>query len=131
MTILFFRKGNLEIKNNICMVGYVNSFLMSFICFSESRLADEILQSCPNLEIYNSCFTPNYGLWALGFCGDIIGKDNPDYVQQDQPLCNVTSLDLSNRSIHNLVNKVIFLCPYLDGDQNVLIGKTTTSIDEQ
>ncbi|XP_019094148.1 PREDICTED: tubulin--tyrosine ligase-like protein 12 [Camelina sativa] len=72
---------------------------------SECQMADEILQGCPSLEIYNSCFTPNYGLWALGFCGDIFGKDNPGCVQQDQPLCNVTSLDLSNRSIHNLVNK--------------------------
>ncbi|CAD5317472.1 unnamed protein product [Arabidopsis thaliana] len=72
---------------------------------SERQMADEILQGCPSLEIYNSCFTPNYGLWALGFCGDIFGKDNPGCVQQDQPLCNVTSLDLSNRSIHNLVNK--------------------------
>ncbi|XP_010428834.1 PREDICTED: tubulin--tyrosine ligase-like protein 12 [Camelina sativa] len=69
---------------------------------SERQMADEILQGCPSLEIYNSCFTPNYGLWALGFCGDIFGKDNPGCVQQDQPLCNVTSLDLSNRSIHNL-----------------------------
>uniref|UniRef100_M4EH54 Tubulin--tyrosine ligase-like protein 12 SET-like domain-containing protein n=2 Tax=Brassica campestris TaxID=3711 RepID=M4EH54_BRACM len=73
---------------------------------SEGRLANEILKSCPSLEIYNSCFTPNYGLWALGFCGDVFGKDNPtDYAQQDQPLRNVTSLDLSNRSIHNLANK--------------------------
>ncbi|XP_010416704.1 PREDICTED: tubulin--tyrosine ligase-like protein 12 isoform X3 [Camelina sativa] len=72
---------------------------------SERQMAVEIRQGCPSLEIYNSCFTPNYGLWALGFCGDIFGKDNPGCVQQDQPLCNVTSLDLSNRSIHNLVNK--------------------------
>lgn len=93
--------------------GCHNRFSMYFICFSKRRLADEILQSFPSLEIYNSSFTPNYGLWALGFCGDIFGKDNPDYVQQDQPLCNVTSLDLSNRSIHNLVNKVIFLVPLL------------------
>ncbi|EOA33509.1 hypothetical protein CARUB_v10019785mg [Capsella rubella] len=72
---------------------------------SEHQMAEKILQGCPCLEIYNSCFTPNYGLWALGFCGDIFGKDNPGSVQQDKPLCNVTSLDLSNRSIHNLVNK--------------------------
>lgn len=77
--------------------------------FSESQMADEILQGCPGLEIYNSCFTPNYGLWALGFCGDIFGKDNPGCLQQNQPLSNVTSLDLSNRSIHSLVNKVSFL----------------------
>ncbi|KAL1214586.1 hypothetical protein V5N11_007481 [Cardamine amara subsp. amara] len=72
---------------------------------SERCMADEILQAFPSLEIYNSCFTANYGVWALGFCGDIFGKDNPGCVQQDQPLCNVTSLDLSNRSIHSLVNK--------------------------
>ncbi|CAA7016089.1 unnamed protein product [Microthlaspi erraticum] len=72
---------------------------------SERQMADEILQRCPSLEIYNSGFTPNYGLWALGFCGDIFGKDNPGCVQEDRPLCDVTSLDLSNRSIHNLVNK--------------------------
>ncbi|VVA90274.1 unnamed protein product [Arabis nemorensis] len=72
---------------------------------SEHLMADEIPQACPSLEIYNSCFTPNYGLWALGFCGDIFTKDYPGCVQQDQPLCNVTSLDLSNRAIHNLVNK--------------------------
>ena len=100
---------------------YDNRFLSCiFICFSEGRLADEILKSCPSLEIYNSCFTPNYGLWALGFCGDVFGKDNPDYAQQDQPLRNVTSLDLSNRSIHNLANKVLFLCALtsskIDGD---------------
>ncbi|CAH2079500.1 unnamed protein product [Thlaspi arvense] len=69
------------------------------------RMADEILQGCPSLEIYNSRFTPNYGLWALGFCGDIFGKDNPGCVEQEQSLCNITSLDLSNRSIYNLINK--------------------------
>jgi len=84
-------------------------YFFFMIIFSERQMADEILQGCPSLEIYNSCFTPNYGLWALGFCGDIFGKDNPGCVQQDQPLCNVTSLDLSNRSIHNLVNKVSFV----------------------
>lgn len=79
-----------------------------YLLLSERQMADEILQGCPSLEIYNSCFTPNYGLWALGFCGDIFGKDNPGCVLQDKPLCSVTSLDLSNRSIHNLVNKVSF-----------------------
>ncbi|CAN8323629.1 unnamed protein product [Cochlearia groenlandica] len=72
---------------------------------SDGLMDDEILRGCPSLEIYNSCFTPNYGLWALGFCGDIVGKDNPACVEQDRPLCNVTSLDLSNRSIHNIINK--------------------------
>ncbi|ESQ33251.1 hypothetical protein EUTSA_v10003638mg [Eutrema salsugineum] len=72
---------------------------------SEIQMADEILQCCPSLEIYNSRFTSNYGLWALSFCGDIFGKDNPGFVQQDQPLCNITSLDLSNRSIHNLAKQ--------------------------
>ncbi|XP_010557663.1 PREDICTED: tubulin--tyrosine ligase-like protein 12 [Tarenaya hassleriana] len=72
---------------------------------SDSQMADAILQGCPELEICNSSFTPNYGLWALGFCADVFGKDTPGCGQQDQPLCDVTSLDLSNRSIHNLVNK--------------------------
>lgn len=105
MTILFSRRGNYPLKTHLDG-GYYNRFLMYLMGFSERQMADEILQGCPSLEIYNSCFTPNYGLWALGFCGDIFTKDNPGCVQQDQPLCNVTSLDLSNRAIHNLANKV-------------------------
>ncbi|KAL6965791.1 hypothetical protein U1Q18_036852 [Sarracenia purpurea var. burkii] len=68
--------------------------------------ADTIFQVCPGLEIYNSRFTCNFGEWALGFCGGIYGKDNPGYSHQtDHPLQSITFLDLSNRSIHNLINE--------------------------
>ncbi|XP_055824676.1 uncharacterized protein LOC129893206 isoform X2 [Solanum dulcamara] len=65
-----------------------------------------IIQVCPGLEICNSKFTSNYGEWALGFCGGIYDKDNAgcDH-QRDHPLESVTSLDLSDRSIRNLMNK--------------------------
>ncbi|OMO91799.1 Tubulin-tyrosine ligase [Corchorus olitorius] len=67
---------------------------------------DAIIRGCPKLEICNSRFTRNFGEWALGFCADIYGKDNPGSCRQGDPaLQNVTSLDLSNRSIHNLINK--------------------------
>lgn len=72
----------------------------------DSSMADTILQSCPKLEIYNSHFTANYGKWALGFCGGIYHKENPGHnLQDDCPFESLTSLDLSNRSIHNLINK--------------------------
>ncbi|PHT99150.1 hypothetical protein BC332_31906 [Capsicum chinense] len=65
-----------------------------------------IIQGCPGLEICNSKFTSNYGEWALGFCGGIYDKDNAGCAhQRDRPLESVTSLDLSNRSIRNLMNK--------------------------
>lgn len=70
-------------------------------------MAERILQGSPSLEIYNSCFTHNFGEWALGFCADVYGKENPGYIHQnDHPLQSVTSLDLSNRCIHNLISKV-------------------------
>ncbi|KAI9191719.1 hypothetical protein LWI28_012507 [Acer negundo] len=73
---------------------------------SDHHMEDAILQGCPRLEIYNSCFTRNFGEWALGYCGDVYGKDNPSSLHQsDHPLHSVTSLDLSDRCIHNLVNK--------------------------
>lgn len=66
-----------------------------------------VLQRLPNLEIYNSQFTANFGEWALGFCGGVYVKDNPGRVHQgDRPLEGVASLDLSNRCIHSLINKV-------------------------
>ncbi|KAL5768517.1 hypothetical protein ACOSP7_015062 [Xanthoceras sorbifolium] len=73
---------------------------------SDCHMEDAILKECSKLEIYNSRFTCNFGEWALGFCGDVYGKDNPSSLHQsDHPLQSVTSLDLSNRCIHNLVNK--------------------------
>ncbi|KAH9804626.1 tubulin--tyrosine ligase-like protein 12 [Citrus sinensis] len=66
-------------------------------------MEDAILQGCPKLEIYNSNFTINFGEWALGFCGEVYDKDNPSSLcLRDRPLQSVTSLDLSNRCIHNL-----------------------------
>ncbi|XP_022731024.1 tubulin--tyrosine ligase-like protein 12 [Durio zibethinus] len=73
---------------------------------SGSGMEVAILQGCPKLEIYNSRFTCNFGELALGFCADVYGKDNPGSSHQgDLALQSVTSLDLSNRCIHNLINK--------------------------
>ncbi|KAL5572343.1 hypothetical protein UlMin_021940 [Ulmus minor] len=71
------------------------------------ELADKILQELPKMEIYNSRFTPNFGEWAIGFCGDVYGKENPGSgsYQDDPSVHRITSLDLSDRCIHNLVNK--------------------------
>ncbi|ESW10652.1 hypothetical protein PHAVU_009G227300 [Phaseolus vulgaris] len=72
----------------------------------DGKLEGVILKELPELEIYNSSFTSNFGEWALGFCAGIYGKDNP--VNADQAhtsLHTVSSLDLSNRNIHNLKNK--------------------------
>ncbi|OVA10335.1 Tubulin-tyrosine ligase/Tubulin polyglutamylase [Macleaya cordata] len=72
----------------------------------DGQMEDAILQGIQRLEIYNSCFTNKFSQWALGFCGGIYGKDNPgcfDYTVR--PLESVTSLDLSNRCIHNLLNE--------------------------
>ncbi|KAM7274477.1 hypothetical protein ACFE04_016343 [Oxalis oulophora] len=72
----------------------------------EKHMADEIIEGCPKLEIYNSHFTRNFGAWALGFCADIYDKNNPGFVDQNgHPLQTVTSLDLSSRCIRNLINK--------------------------
>ncbi|KAL0346758.1 UNVERIFIED_CONTAM: Tubulin--tyrosine ligase-like protein 12 [Sesamum calycinum] len=72
----------------------------------DNYLEDAILLNCPELEIYNSRFTPKYGKWALGFCGGLYEKDNPGGSHEsDHLLQSVTSLDLSSRSIHNLITK--------------------------
>lgn len=76
------------------------------------RMTDAILQAFPKLEIFNSHFTSNYGEWALGFCAGIYGKENPGSDAGDQ-LQNVTSLDLSDRCIHNLNNKAFIKMPHL------------------
>lgn len=70
-------------------------------------MEEAISRGCPKLEIYNSSFTRNFGVWALGFCADFYRKDNPGSAHEgDLALQSVTSLDLSNRCIHNLINKV-------------------------
>ncbi|OIV97356.1 hypothetical protein TanjilG_07108 [Lupinus angustifolius] len=72
----------------------------------DGELADAVPEELPELEIYNSSFTNNFGEWALGFCAGIYGKDNPGNVDQvDGSLQSVSTLDLSNRNIHNLINK--------------------------
>uniref|UniRef100_A0A2N9H5T5 Tubulin--tyrosine ligase-like protein 12 SET-like domain-containing protein n=1 Tax=Fagus sylvatica TaxID=28930 RepID=A0A2N9H5T5_FAGSY len=72
----------------------------------DDQLADRVLQGLPRLEIYNSHFTAKFGGWALGFCGGVYEKDNPGSVHEsDHQLESVSSLDLSNRCIHNLINK--------------------------
>ncbi|GLT81160.1 hypothetical protein SLA2020_525630 [Shorea laevis] len=69
-------------------------------------MEDAILQGCSKLEIYNSHFTPKYGLWALRFCGVICGKQDPGSTKyDDNRLKGETTLDLSNRSIQNFNNK--------------------------
>ncbi|XP_027339561.1 tubulin--tyrosine ligase-like protein 12 [Abrus precatorius] len=72
----------------------------------DGELVDVILKELPELEIYNSSFTSNFGEWALGFCAGIYGKDNPGNADQaDNTLHSVSTLDLSNRSIPNLINE--------------------------
>lgn len=76
-----------------------------YLSSSDGKLAGLILKELPELEIYNSSFTSNFGEWALGFCAGIYGKDNPGNADHTS-LYTVSSLDLSNRNIHNLKNKV-------------------------
>ncbi|RWR75193.1 tubulin--tyrosine ligase-like protein 12 isoform X2 [Cinnamomum micranthum f. kanehirae] len=72
-------------------------------------IADAIFLAVPGLEIYNSCFTSNFGEWALGFCGGLYGEDNPCSTQHNSyPLKDITDLNLSNRCIHNLSNKAFY-----------------------
>jgi len=78
-----------------------------YLSCSGDKLAGVILKELPELEIYNSSFTSNFGEWALGFSAGIYGKENPVNADQaDTSLHTVSSLDLSNRNIHNLKNKV-------------------------
>ncbi|EPS70692.1 hypothetical protein M569_04068, partial [Genlisea aurea] len=71
----------------------------------DNLLENAILESCPELEIYNSRFTSKYSTWALGFCGGLYDMDNPGggSLAGDDQLQGITSLDLSNRCIHSLI----------------------------
>lgn len=83
-------------------LGYIICF-----DFSITDFEDAIIQGCPQLEILNSRFTRNYGDWALGFCGDIYVKENSGAdCSGDGSFEGITSLDLSGRGIHNLIQKV-------------------------
>ncbi|XP_065850483.1 uncharacterized protein [Euphorbia lathyris] len=72
----------------------------------DDHMVDTIIQRCPTLQIYNSRFTDNFGEWALGFSEGVYEKDNPGCVHEgESDLQCVTSLDLSNRFVHSLMNK--------------------------
>jgi tubulin--tyrosine ligase-like protein 12 len=74
---------------------------------SGDALRNALLEHLPQLEIYNSQFTHNYSQWALGFCAGIYGAEKPVGTQQGTHILkDVKELDLSNRSIHNLTDKV-------------------------
>ncbi|KAK9099521.1 hypothetical protein Syun_026566 [Stephania yunnanensis] len=69
-------------------------------------MMDLIVKNIPRLEIYCSCLTGNFSEWALGFCGGMYGKDNPGcFNYASVSLERLTSLDLSDRCIHSLINK--------------------------
>uniref|UniRef100_A0ACD5WEV0 Uncharacterized protein n=1 Tax=Avena sativa TaxID=4498 RepID=A0ACD5WEV0_AVESA len=61
-----------------------------------------VLDALPELEIYNSHFTSKAKEWALGFCGDMVGAENPCLSVESISLENIVALDLSDRSIHKL-----------------------------
>ncbi|GJN08899.1 hypothetical protein PR202_ga26859 [Eleusine coracana subsp. coracana] len=61
-----------------------------------------VLDGLPELEIYNSHFTKRAGAWALGFCADIVGADNPCSSVESTLLESIMTIDLSDRCIHNL-----------------------------
>ncbi|KAL6575373.1 hypothetical protein OROMI_012658 [Orobanche minor] len=107
-------RGN-KLKNSEVVVKMVAHFKSlralwlnsnSLLKTGDNYLENSILLKCPELEIYNSRFTPKYGHWALGFCGGLYEKDHPGGLcDGDNLLQGVTSLDLSNRCIHNLIIK--------------------------
>ncbi|KAJ7540971.1 hypothetical protein O6H91_10G039400 [Diphasiastrum complanatum] len=62
-----------------------------------------VTSALPQLEIYNSKFTNNYGYWAVGFCGGLFGFDKPyEYPNVSQALQELKDVDLSNRGAHKL-----------------------------
>ncbi|KAI3851075.1 hypothetical protein MKW92_045490 [Papaver armeniacum] len=73
----------------------------------DGQMEDTIVQEVHGLEIYNSRFTNKFSRWALGFCGGIYGKDNAGCFDDTvRPLESLTSLDLSNRYIRNLLIEI-------------------------
>ncbi|KAL6660212.1 hypothetical protein ACP70R_002334 [Stipagrostis hirtigluma subsp. patula] len=61
-----------------------------------------VLDGLPELEIYNSHFTRRAGEWALAFCADIVGADNPCLTVESTSLECIVTIDLSDRCIHKL-----------------------------
>ncbi|KAF8718184.1 hypothetical protein HU200_025675 [Digitaria exilis] len=61
-----------------------------------------VLDGLSDLEIYNSHFTSKAGEWALSFCADIVGADNPCSSVESKMLESIVTIDLSDRCIHKL-----------------------------
>ena len=72
---------------------------LSFWC---SSIDKAVLDSLSGLEIYNSRFTSKAGEWALSFCADIVGADNPCSFVESTLLDSIATIDLSDRCIHKL-----------------------------
>ncbi|PWZ07339.1 Tubulin--tyrosine ligase-like protein 12 [Zea mays] len=61
-----------------------------------------VFDGLSGLEIYNSHFTSKAGEWALGFCADIVGADNPCSSVESTLFGSIGTIDLSDRCIHKL-----------------------------
>ncbi|CAN6296299.1 unnamed protein product [Urochloa humidicola] len=61
-----------------------------------------VLDGLSELEIYNSHFTSKAGEWALSFCADMVGADNPCSSVESTLLESIVTIDLSDRCIHKL-----------------------------
>ncbi|GJX00283.1 tubulin--tyrosine ligase-like protein 12 [Tanacetum coccineum] len=73
---------------------------------NDDYVADSIIHVCLNLDLLSSSFTRKYTEWALGFYGGIYDQENPGCGHDnDHSLQDLSSLDLSNRRIHSLLNK--------------------------
>jgi tubulin--tyrosine ligase-like protein 12 len=62
----------------------------------------DVFDGLSGLEIYNSHFTSKAGEWALGFCADIVGADNPCSSVESTLFGSIGTIDLSDRCIHKL-----------------------------
>ena len=84
--------------------------VLYLFCFRSDQFESALLLSVPQLEIYNSKFTENYGKWAIEFCAGIPSAKSLNIGDE---LRAVKTLDLSNRNIRSLHPKVclyIILC---------------------
>lgn len=105
-------------------------------CKEGSVLEDLILSVLPQLEIYNSKFTENYGKWAVSRCCGIYSEETPsNNMFAVDALKDVKVLDLSNRNIRilhqkvfNPVNMPLLAC--LNLSENPLDGATKSNTFE-
>ena len=81
-----------------------------YYLFDVDSTEKDVLDGLPELVIYNSHFTRKASEWALGFCGDMVGAENPCLSVGNISLDNIVTLDLSDRSIHKLP-EVRYLMP--------------------